>query len=95
MNKKNHSEAEQLPVKEDFCITKQKIINHYFINKSIENTNEATLSIYYKDSSLLKLLPFTKKRYRTYYLLAKYKGNVLKAKITQEEKAILKALISQ
>jgi hypothetical protein len=95
MNLKNQNVAEQLPIKEDFCITKHKIINHYFVNKSIENTNEASLSIYYKDSSLLKLLTFTKKTYRTYYLLAKYKGNVLKAKITQEEKEILKALISQ
>ena len=95
MNKKNHNLAEPLPVKEDFCITKQKIINHYFINKSIDNINESSLSVYFKDSSLLKVLPFTKKIYRTYYLLAKYKGNVLKAKITKEEKEILKALISQ
>ena len=95
MNKITQNQEEQLPVKEDFCITKQKIINHYFVNKYIENVNETSLSIYFKDSKILKLLPFSKGTYRTYYLLAKYKGKILKTKITQEEKEILKALISQ
>ena len=95
MNKKTENDVENLPPKVDFCITKQKIINHYFVNKYIENVNDTSLSIYFKDSKILKLLPFSKGTYRTYYLLAKYDNKVLKTKITQEEKEILKALISQ
>jgi len=95
MDKKTQSDVENLPPKLDFCITKQKIINHYFINQSIDNINETSLSINYKDSKILKLLPFAKGTYRTYYLLAKYDNHVLKAKITQKEKEILKALLSQ
>jgi len=82
MREINRSHSNNPIKKEEFCLTKLAIINHYFPGVLLHNINKTSLTIYFKDSLILKLLPFTKSIYRLYFLIIKYEGKVFNTKIS-------------